>query len=191
MDAAERLLRELQREVEEIERLRSRWRTLAEQRRSHDASSEAASTASRELWEQWHHIAARAERVLEQLRAGDASGVPWAIAFLEADPWFFRSGYMKGNYARLLRRFELSTNQRERLRAAILNNLHKGGRLEFGEVRRLARRLDTADFRKRVAKYLDHPDPGTRERAQLILESCSLNDQPGRDLRSAPWRVPR
>ncbi len=180
MDAAERLKSELAQEVEVLERKRAHWQRMVQQ---HGYEGALTNAAGRELWEQVRRLSGPAETVLEQLRGGDASAVPWAIAFLEADPWFFRSGYMKGNYARLLRRYELDQNQRERLRAAILNNLHKGGRLEFGEIRRLARRLDTPAFRTRLSKFLDHPDPGTGERAQLLLASCAINDQPGRDLR--------
>ena len=181
MDEAERLRRELQREVDALEERRSKWQRMVQH---YGYEGTRTNTAGRELWELIRRLSEPAERVLDQLRAGDASGIPWAIAFLEADPWFFRSGYMKGNYARLLRRFELDRAQRQRLRAAILNNLHKGCRLEFGEVRRLARRLDTPDFRTRVSRFLEHPDSGTRERAQLILASFALNDQTGRDLRS-------
>ena len=184
MDEAERLRRELQREVEILERLGTRRLKLAQTRGAPPGWQADWDKANRDLWEQVRVLSTPAEHALAQLRQGDPSPIPWVIAFLEADPWFFRSGYLKGNYARVLRRYDLDPNQRERLRAAILNNLHKGGRLEFGEVRRLARRLDTPDLRRQVAKFLDHPDPGTRERAQLLLASCALNDQSGRDLRS-------
>lgn len=184
MDEAERLRRELQREVEILERLRTRRLKLAQTRGVPPGWQADWDKANRDLWEQVGVLSTPAEHALAQLRQGDPSPIPWVIAFLEADPWFFRSGYLKGNFLRLFRRYPLDAPKQQRLRSAILNTLDKGGRLEFGEARRLARRLDTPDFRKQVARFLDHPDPGTRERAQLILASCTLNDQPGRDLRS-------
>lgn len=120
----------------------------------------------------------------ERLRAGDISAVGWGVAILEADPYHFRSGYLKSDISRWLRRVPLSELQKDRLRAAILNTLPKGGGLEFGETRRLARRLDSPRFRKQIEKFLTHPDPGTMERARLLLESCRLNETRG-DLRGA------
>lgn len=119
-----------------------------------------------------------------RLRDGEATAVEWGIAILEADPYQFRSGYLKSDISSYLRKFELTGGQRERRRAAILSTLDKGNRLEFGETRKLARRLDTPKFRKAIEKFLKHPDPGTRERAALLLESCNLNETKG-DLRGA------
>ena len=79
------------------------------------------------------------------LRERNLAGVEYGIALLEADPWCFRSGYLKATLARQLRKTLLSETQRERLRTAILNTLDKGNRLEFGETRKLARRAGHAE----------------------------------------------
>ena len=121
---------------------------------------------------------------IERLRLGE-SGEPadWVIAYLEADPWYFRSGYLKASLSRWLRQVTLSEGQRDRLRAAILDNLPKGPRLDFTETRKLARRLDTPAFRAALERLAAHPDPGTADRARRLLAACALNDIPGRDLR--------
>lgn len=124
------------------------------------------------------------ETMVERLGSGDAEAVEWAIAYVEADPWYFRSGYTKARLSRGLRQVGLREKQRERLRVAILNNLGKGSRFEFGETRRLARRLDSAKFRESIERFLKHPDKGTVERARRLLESCRLNETRG-DLRGA------
>ena len=38
---------------------------------------------------------------VERLRTGDPSGMESAVSFLEADPWFFRTGYIKSKLIRL------------------------------------------------------------------------------------------
>ena len=57
---------------------------------------------------------------MERLRAGKASGVEAGIRFLEADPWFDGSGYMKEGVTRWLRRLILSPQQEDRLRRVVL-----------------------------------------------------------------------
>src|SRR5690349_20480022 len=51
----------------------------------------------------------------ERLRRHDPAGAETAIRFLEADPWFFRSGYAKSKLLRYLGQIELDESQRRRL----------------------------------------------------------------------------
>ena len=184
MDEAERLRRELQREVEILERLNARLRSLLQTRGASPELTSATDEASGEVWRQSRGLEASAATALAGLRSGDASFLPWVVAYIEVDPWYPFSGYMKGDLMRQLRKFDIESRQADRLRAAILGNLSKGRRLEFGEVRKLARRLDTAAFRRELAKRLQEGDADTRERAQLLLDACALNDY-RQDLRSA------
>jgi len=125
------------------------------------------------------------EAALEGLKGGDANRAEYAIAYLEADPWYFRSGYLKGRIARWLRQVELSDAERERLRAVLLAALQKGSRYEQVEYRRLARRLDTPAFRSELNELARSKDDGIARRTALVLRFCELNDTPGRDLRGA------
>jgi len=125
------------------------------------------------------------ESALELLQLGDNSGLAYAIAYLEADPWYFRSGYLKGRIARWLRQVELTAEHCDRLRNVILAGLRKGSRYEQVEYRRLARRLDTEAFRRELRVLAGSPDAGVARRAALVLRACELNDAPGRDLRGA------
>ena len=126
------------------------------------------------------------EGAIELLRLGQP-GQPadWAIAYLEADPWYFRSGYLKASLSRWLRQVELTEDQRQRLQATILRNLPKGPRLDFTETRKLARRLDTPAFRTELERLTNHRNSSTADRARRLLAACFLNDTPGRDLREA------
>ena len=125
------------------------------------------------------------ESALDGLKDGDTSGAEYAIAYLEADSWYFRSGYLKGRIARWLRQVELDELQRERLRAVLLAALQKGSRYEQVEYRKLARRLDTPAFRAELSNLARSKDEAIARRATLILRFCELNDMPGRDLRGA------
>src|SRR5262245_57270866 len=40
----------------------------------------------------------------DRLRAGDLAGMEAAVAFLESDPWFFRSGYIKESLIKFINR---------------------------------------------------------------------------------------
>jgi hypothetical protein len=125
------------------------------------------------------------ESALDGLKHGDASGAEYAVAYLEADPWYFRSGYLKGRIARWLRQVELSETQQARLRVVLIAALQKGSRYEQVEYRKLARRLDTPGLRAELSKLARSKDEGISRRATLMLRFCELNDMPGRDLRGA------
>lgn len=59
------------------------------------------------------------ERGIERLRQKEPGAVEDAIAFLKADPHFFRSGYIKEKIIRLLKRVELTAAQRNEIREII------------------------------------------------------------------------
>lgn len=123
------------------------------------------------------------ESAVTRLRGGDASGIEHVIAFIEADPWFFHSGYLKQKFARYLRRIDITGSQRDRLRTAVLGAFAKGRREDLKEYVSLARRLDTPSFRDALQRLVDVGDEGTSERAARALAACLLNDLPGQDLR--------
>ncbi len=106
---------------------------------------------------------------IEQLKQGDYSGAEYAISYIEADPFHFRSGYTKQRYARYLRRVELTEPDRERLRAAILASFRKGQRDDVAEYVRLGVTMDSKRFRKDVETMTRDPDEGVRWRAGRLL----------------------
>ncbi|MGE3075762.1 MAG: hypothetical protein AB7N24_18750 [Dehalococcoidia bacterium] len=125
------------------------------------------------------------ESAIEGMKTGDGAGAEYAVAYIEADPWYFRSGYFKATLARRLRRIRLTPEQQRRLRTAILASLPRGARYDWVEMRKLARRIETPVFREELERLSKVPDPGTSRRAALMLEFCRMNDTPGRDLRGA------
>jgi hypothetical protein len=108
-------------------------------------------------------------RDYDRLRERNPAGLESAIEFLEADPWFFRSGYVKAKLIRLINRFSLTPEQADRLRSVVLNIVDRRGGQEFRAYCRLARHVDGADLRPRLQDRLVHADSGVRRRAGWVL----------------------
>jgi hypothetical protein len=102
---------------------------------------------------------------LQQIRAG---AQPWresALRFLEADPWFFRSGYMKGRIARALKHVAFTPAEVERVTAIVLAAVNGKDRQEFKEYCRLAKRVPNESLKAGLEKALKSNDRRTRSRA--------------------------
>ena len=102
---------------------------------------------------------------IARLRKGSRDDVEWALTFLEADPWCFRSGYLKEQLLRHLPRLELTTEERDRLIAVLMRHIDAGDRREFRSTCRAARRLDGPDIRAAVRQRLLAGDRGVQRRA--------------------------
>lgn len=121
---------------------------------------------------------------LEALKIGDPAGAEAAIAFLEADPWHFHSGYLKGKVAQYLRKVVLDAQQRQRIGVVILTILAKGKRQDLGQFASLARRIDSPTLRYDLERLGQSDDEGLDWRANFVLERCLMNDY-RTDLRGA------
>ncbi len=108
---------------------------------------------------------------LSRLRAGDAGAVDAAISFLEADPWFFRSGYAKEEIIAYLNRLPLTEAQAERLRRVVLAAVDGRDRREFRRYCRLARKVDSPALRSELAGRLECAEPAVRRHARWVLEA--------------------
>ncbi len=103
------------------------------------------------------------------LRAHNPSAVESALLFLEADPIFFRSGYVKTNLLRSLGQVALSEEQRNRLQEAVLNVVRSRYGREFRDYCRLARRIDSPGFRAAIEALTADRDAHVRRRAGWML----------------------
>jgi hypothetical protein len=106
-----------------------------------------------------------------KLKAGDSSGIETILQFLEADPIFFRSGYLKADLVRFLSRTPLSGPQIERLRVVVLRVAGLRDGREFRRYCRLARRLDAPPFRSELEALLSSDDADIRRRAGWVLDA--------------------
>jgi hypothetical protein len=157
----------------------------------------AMKTAQREFY----NVVADRMRLLRQ---DDAEGIAYAIAFLESDPWCFRSGYSKERMLTILGRCTVSSSDVGRLQAVALRAVRGPQRREFGYYCQLVRRrLDVAPIRSELRSRLhsgEHGEArramtmllrlkrvklsvGDRERARAILERAAADPDPWPDLR--------
>jgi hypothetical protein len=111
---------------------------------------------------------------IERLRIGDPTAVDPAIAFLEADPWAFRTGYVKGTIMRRLRRCPLDPDQQARLRAVLLYLVEAGGRWEYREACRLAWRVADPPFMAALVELASRSDWRVKKRAQWMFDAIRL-----------------
>ncbi|GAB4572770.1 MAG: hypothetical protein Kow0077_13180 [Anaerolineae bacterium] len=110
-------------------------------------------------------------QALDRLKADDAAGLEDVLAFLEADPWCFRSGYARQTALRAITRVPLSPRATARLQRVVLNAIDGRDRREFRWYCRLARRVLSPDFIAAIEARLESPDDGVRRRARWVLNA--------------------
>lgn len=111
------------------------------------------------------------EQELSLLKSGETQAVEMAVRYLEADPWFFRSGYIKEELLKRLRRVTLTDDQRERLRAVILARINKGSGREFRDYCGLAKHLMNDAFAAEVRQAMMSQDANISRRASWVMSS--------------------
>jgi hypothetical protein len=102
-------------------------------------------------------------------RAGDPDTLEMAVRFLEADPLFFRSGYIKADLIKHLRQAQLSNDQRVRLRQVILTRIQGQDTREFRSYCHLARVITDPDFERQVLELAASPVPLVSRHARWVL----------------------
>ena len=115
----------------------------------------------------------------QRLKSGDASGLESAISFLEADPYFFRSGYVKAWLIRAIKPPMLKSEYRQRLQTVVLNLVDRRDDRDFRAYCRLARKVDVPKLREQLTRRLTHSDPNVRRRAGWVLEALGQKNSQG------------
>jgi hypothetical protein len=92
------------------------------------------------------------------------------LDFLEADPIFFRSGYMKQKLLTELKRRKLDQHEVRRLQAIILSVVQKNDhRREFLRYCRTAANVDDERFRAELSALEQSDEPHISQRANWVL----------------------
>ena len=105
------------------------------------------------------------------LKKQDPQSIQSAIEFLQADPYFHRSGYIKEKVASALKQISLSSEQIEELQAVMLAAIEIEGRREFLEYCRLARKLSDKQFIQQLEKRIKEPSSaGALQRASQMMQ---------------------
>jgi hypothetical protein len=115
---------------------------------------------------------------MTSLAGGDPAAVEAAVRFLEADPWFFRSGYIKADVIRWLTRASLSSSQAARLRRVVLARVSGRDAREFRWYCRLARRVADASLREAIRRLADSGPGPVARRAGWVARQIETADAP-------------
>jgi len=91
------------------------------------------------------------DEFMDDLRKSKPEAIEQAILYLEVDPWYFRSGYLKERLVRKLKAANLSTKNCNRLLKVIWNVARGKNRREFRDYCRLAAVVASEDFRQMLA----------------------------------------
>lgn len=105
-----------------------------------------------------------------RLRAGNPQLLEHAIAFLEVDPFVFRSGYAKATIIRCIKCLSFTQNQLERLRWVVVEIVKRSDRSEFWAYCRLAASVHSPEFEERMRGLLGSMNSGVRRRARFLVD---------------------
>lgn len=120
---------------------------------------------------------------LARVRAHDPEAIELAIQFLELDPYFFRSGYIKAELLRRLKRAPLTKSQQQRLRNVILARLSGPDRRELRDYCRLAAALVTPGLHNDLRAMATSPDARTARHARWALAAVDSAEPNATDVR--------
>jgi hypothetical protein len=110
--------------------------------------------------------------VLDKIGQQRSDAIEDAISFLEANPWYFRSGYNKAAVASKLKSVSLTAPQRIRLQQVILAATESRAGREFREYARLAVRVTDADFMDQVRRRIAVSNGWAKARLLRVLLLC-------------------
>ncbi len=104
----------------------------------------------------------------------------FAITFLEMDPMYFGSGYIKERLLRRLKRAKLNEAEFARLTAVLVDAVRTRGRREFRYYCRLAAVLQPPEVLEESLRLVASPDGRTCARAQMMLQYLQGSNHPSR-----------
>jgi hypothetical protein len=105
----------------------------------------------------------------QKLRQGDSEGLKTALRFLEADPIFFRTGYVKSWLIRRIKPSMLTAAHRARLQQVVLHMVDTRDDRDFRAFCRLACKVDGPELRTALAAREAALDPNIWRRARWVL----------------------
>lgn len=106
---------------------------------------------------------------LARLKLLEPQAIAIAVQFLEADPRFFRSGYIKEEIIRRLKHAPLTPEQRASLRRIVLKTVRDRGADLSRRFATLAPAVDSPEFRKEIEAAAESPDRWIQQRAKQVL----------------------
>ena len=108
---------------------------------------------------------------LSALASGDADAKESAIKFLEFDPYYYRSGYIKSKLLVRLKQLKLNASEIKRLQKVVCNAiLSPLPKREFKYYARLLKNVGTPEFRKELQNLSVPSVPYLKARQECCLQ---------------------
>ncbi len=102
------------------------------------------------------------------IRAGERDSVDSAVRFLEADPWCFRSGYVKAELMSALANAPLGDDDKRRLRGVVLNRLKRREPRLLRPTGRLAANVWDDDLAREIDRLIANGTEAERADAEAV-----------------------
>ncbi|MBO5823211.1 MAG: hypothetical protein J6R86_09365 [Lentisphaeria bacterium] len=111
------------------------------------------------------------EDFLAELSAGEREAKKMAVKFLEFDPYYYRSGYIKSKLLVRLKNIKLSDTEAERLRQVVCNAIvSRQPKSEFKYYARLLKNIGTPEFFRRLQNLAVPEIPYIKSRLECCLQ---------------------
>ncbi|HLB94236.1 MAG TPA: hypothetical protein VJJ81_03225 [Candidatus Babeliales bacterium] len=154
-----------------LNQLHDAIRRTVKKRTENPQAWQEACAAFHEAWDNHAFPRGGVERGLALLKEHDPETITTAIIYLNADPYFFRSGYIKQSIAHLLKQAPLTYKQIEQIQDFLIAALQRDSRREYREYYRLAAKVADDKFRKRIQEIIEHSDNARHvQQAQQMLD---------------------
>lgn len=167
----------------ELERLREKIYEAARQRNESPEKRAELEESTRAMFARYDQLAfpGGLNRQFELLRTGDAEAIEMAVRYLEADPWYFRSGYYKAEMLQLLKKYPLSDNLCSRLRSLILKRVRGRHVRETRYYCRLAPKVTNPEFEAEIGDTANSNRIASRH-AQWVID-CLRSSHKNREFK--------
>jgi len=158
-------------ESAKIEELRAQVHRTFLQRDRDEKSRDEWGRACREFHSYESRLNPYLERARQNARYVQKNLLEFVVCFLEVDPWFFGSGYLKELFLTRLKRSDLDDAIKERLRAVMVDAVERRGTREFKYYCRLAAVIGGESLVSSLEKASASTDGAVARRAKRMLET--------------------
>lgn len=110
------------------------------------------------------------DRMYASSNIKDDELLEFVITFLEIDPMFFRSGYIKEDMLIKLKRTKLNKKQEERVLSILVDAAENRGSREFKRYCRLAKNIATESLITNLKGIIRFGRTSSKSRAKLMLQ---------------------
>jgi hypothetical protein len=104
-----------------------------------------------------------------KIKEGNREFIEDTILFLEVDPWYFRSGYLKEKLLDILKQAPLVEDDKARLRRVIVAVAAGRNRREFRRFCCLALKITTEDFERELEEKAKEQHPESKGKLSYLL----------------------